>query len=222
MAPPVRRSRRVLLADDAALFREALAGGLTSAGHSVTQVGDAAELLVAATAEPPEIAVIDVRMPPTHTVEGIDAALALRDLLPEVGVVLLSQDVEVAHLSRLVADSRGGVGYLLKQRVGGLAEFLDELERVASGGVAVDPEVVRAMVRRRVRAGNLGGLTDRESDVLALMAEGRSNRNIAEQLHISVKTVESRMTAIFAKLELCDDADDNRRVMAVLAYLGAG
>ena len=210
-------SLHVLVADDAPMIREALVAVLQRAGHRTTAVADADELLRRVPDVRPDVCVVDIRMPPTHSLEGLEAALELRRTHPTLPVMLLSQRLEVQYLGELLDSGRGGVGYLLKERVGGIDDFLDAVERVAAGGVAVDPEVVRVLVGEHNAA--LGPLNERDLDVLRLMARGMSNRAIAGELHLALKTVENRISAIFVRLGLNDDLDDNRRVIAVLTYL---
>lgn len=211
---------RVVVADDAPLFRQALAGMLAQAGHDVAQAADADALVAQVALTRPDVAVVDVRMPPDPRA-GITAAARIRDEYPGVGVLLLSQDVEVTDLDTLLGDGGGGIGYLLKERVAGIDGFLEDLARVADGGAAVDPEVAAALVRRGDRAAPFGDLTSGETEVLRLMAEGRSNVAIAAALSVSEKTVEGRVGAILRKLRIYDEVDHNRRVMAVLTYLRA-
>jgi DNA-binding NarL/FixJ family response regulator len=214
---------RVVLADDAVLFREALASALAAAGVEVVgQAGDADGLMQLVAATAPDVAVVDVRMPPTRTTEGLDAAASIRERHPSVGLLILSQDVETRHVMRLLRDTPQGVGYLLKDRVGNLAEFVDALERVGRGGSAVDPEVVSTLLGRGRGPGPLDELTPRERQVLELMAEGRSNAAIAERLVLTEKTVEGNVRIILSKLGLEPAAEDHRRVLAVLTYLRNG
>jgi DNA-binding NarL/FixJ family response regulator len=213
---------RVALADDSVLFREGLARLLEGAGFVVVgRAADAADLLAIVERESPDIAITDIRMPPTRTVEGLEAAARIREAWPEVAVLLLSQYVETAHAMRLLDRGAGRVGYLLKDRVSDVREFIDAVRRVGQGGSAIDPEVVAELVVRKRRRDLVGDLTDRERDVLRLMAEGRSNSAIAERLHMSGKTVESHVRSIFSKLELEPAEEDHRRVRAVLTYLRA-
>jgi DNA-binding NarL/FixJ family response regulator len=211
---------RVVLADDAVLFREALASALTAAGIEVVgQAGDADGLLELVADASPDAAVIDVRMPPTRTTEGLDAAARIRSTDPSVGILILSQNVETRHVLALLRDTPEGVGYLLKDRVGNLAEFVDALERVARGGSVVDPEVVGTLLGRGRAPGPLDELTPREREVLELMAEGRSNAAIGARLGLTEKTVEGHVRIILSKLGLEPAAEDHRRVLAVLSYL---
>ena len=209
---------RVVVAEDSVLLREGLARLLTEAGHEVeAATGDAEEFLRAVDARQPDVVVVDVRMPPTFTDEGLRAALVVRSTWPDVGVLVLSQYVEERYATELLSDRPQGVGYLLKDRVADLTEFLDALERVATGGSALDPEVVAQLLARSRHP--LAALTPRERDVLALMAEGRSNAAIAVRLVITERAVTKHTASIFLKLGLQPSDDDNRRVRAVLAYL---
>jgi DNA-binding NarL/FixJ family response regulator len=209
-----------MVADDAVLFREGLARLLADAGFEVVaQVGDARALLERVAQDPPDAAVVDIRMPPTHTTEGLDAARALRESHPGVGVLVLSAHVEPHYALQLIEDGTRGAGYLLKERVADLAELTDAVRRVAAGGLVVDPSVVAQLVSRKRARNPLDDLTDREREVLTVMAEGRSNQAICQQLHLSPKTVEAYVRGVFTKLDLHQGADDNRRVLAVLTYL---
>jgi DNA-binding NarL/FixJ family response regulator len=212
---------RVVVADDAVLFREGLSRVLTEAGFEVTaQVGDGPSLLDQVRRDPPDVVVVDIRMPPTHTTEGLDAAREIRERHPQVGVLVLSAHVEAGYALRLIEDGAVRAGYLLKERVADLAELADAVRRVAAGGLVIDPSVVARLVARQRVRNPLDDLTDRERDVLAVMAEGRSNQAIAERLYLSPKTVEAYVRGVFTKLGLEQGADDNRRVLAVLAFLG--
>jgi len=212
---------RVVIAEDAALFREGLSRLLADRGHEVVAaVSDGEALLAAVARHHPDVAVVDVRMPPTHTDEGLRAAIELRRDHPGTGVLVLSQYIETRYAARLLAGNAAGVGYLLKDRVAEVAEFAGALARVAGGGTALDPEVVSQLVRTS-RADGLAALTPRESDVLALMAEGRSNAGIAAALVVSAGVVEKHVAGIFAKLGLPPSEADNRRVLAVMRYLGS-
>ena len=210
---------RVVLAEDAALLREGLVGILERAGHDVVaDVADAEALLAYVEHTSPDIVVTDIRMPPTHTDEGLRAAAAIRAAHPGIAIMVLSAYVADAYVAELLDSTPGGgIGYLLKDRVGHVREFLDSLDRVASGGTVVDPEVVRQLLGRRRSDGPLSSLTERELEVLALMAEGRTNGSIAEVLVVSEAAVRKHVGNIFAKLPL--DAASDRRVSAVLAYL---
>ncbi|MDP9028702.1 MAG: response regulator transcription factor [Actinomycetota bacterium] len=210
--------KRVVVADDSVLLREGLVRVLVEAGHEVVGAfGDADSLLAAAPGLAPELAVLDVRMPPTFRDEGVRAAIALRSLLPGTGILLLSQYVEAAYAQELLGAGSGGVGYLLKDRVASLAELTDALDRIADGGTVLDPEVVAQLIGRR--RDPLVTLTPREREVLQLMAEGRTNAAIASALFIGTGAVEKNVTSIFGKLALEDSGNDHRRVLAVLAYL---
>jgi DNA-binding NarL/FixJ family response regulator len=213
---------RVVIAEDAALFREGLARLITDRGHQVAAaVGDADALLAAVAEHHPDVAVADVRMPPTHTDEGLRAAIQLRRDHPRTGVLVLSQYIETRYAARLLEGNAAGVGYLLKDRVADVAEFADALTRVAAGGTALDPEVVSQFFRASRRADGIAALTPRERDVLALMAEGRSNAGIGAALVVTGGVVEKHVASIFGKLGLPPSEGDNRRVLAVLRYLGS-
>lgn len=209
-----------MVADDAVLFREGVSRVLAEAGFEVTaQVGDGHALLRRVRQDPPEVCVIDIRMPPTYTTEGLDAARALRISHPDVGVLILSAHVEAGYALSLIEDGARGAGYLLKERIADLAEFTDAVRRVSVGGLVIDPAVVAELVGRRRRRNPLEELSARERDVLSVMAEGRSNQAICERLRLSPKTVEGYVRAVFTKLGLQQGVDDNRRVLAVLAFL---
>ena len=211
---------RVVIAEDAAMMREGLTRLLTERGHEVcAAVADGEALLAAVAQHRPDVAVVDVRMPPTHTDEGLRAALELRGRYPGTGVLVFSQYIETRYASELLAGGAAGVGYLLKDRVADLDEFLDALDRVATNGSALDPEVVAQLLARSRHP--LATLTPRELDVLARMAEGRSNAAIAAGLVVSEGAVEKHINSIFAKLGLAPAETDHRRVLAVLRYLGA-
>jgi DNA-binding NarL/FixJ family response regulator len=213
---------QVMIADDAVLFREGLARVLQAAGIQVlAQVGDGEQLLARVRASPPDAVVVDIRMPPTHTREGLDAAQRIRAEHPEVGVLVLSQYVEPHHAIQLLQDGASGVGYLLKDRVADVNEVVDAVRRIAAGGSVIDPEVVSQLVSRRRTHDPIQELSERERQVLALMAEGRSNQAICERLFLSPKTVEAHVHSIFTRLDLHAAPDDHRRVLAVLAFLRA-
>ncbi|MGW9047413.1 response regulator transcription factor [Streptomyces lydicus] len=212
---------RLMIAEDSALLRAGLVRLLVDEGHKVTAaVGDADALLAAVAAGPPDVIVVDVRMPPSHTDEGLRAALRLRSEHPQVGVLVLSQYVEPRYAAELLAADTRGVGYLLKDRVGRVEEFLSALERVHGGGTVFDPEVVRRLLARTRQTDDLDLLTDRERIVLTLMAQGCTNAAIAQQLFISRSGVEKHTNAVFDKLRLPRDDSTNRRVLAVLRFLG--
>ncbi|TYB65379.1 response regulator transcription factor [Nonomuraea sp. PA05] len=211
---------RVILADDSVLLREGLTRLLDDAGHEVVAaVGDAPALLDAVALHRPDVAVIDVRMPPEHKDDGLRAALEIRERLPGVGVLVLSQYVEQHYAARLLAGSTEGLGYLLKDRVSEVAEFLESLERVRAGGTAFDPEVVRQLLARTTRTDPLSRLSPREGEVLRHLAQGLVNAAIAERLHVSLSTVEKHVNAIMDKLDLPRDPGYSRRVLAILRYL---
>jgi DNA-binding NarL/FixJ family response regulator len=213
---------RVAVADDAVLFREGLARLLETSGFDIVgRAGDAGQLLALVETKQPDIAITDIRMPPSHTTEGLEAAVQIRERHRGVAVLLLSQYVETTHALRLLERGAGRIGYLLKDRVSDVGEFTDVVRRVGSGGSAIDPEVVAELVSRRRRRDLVGDLTDRERDVLKLMAEGRSNSAIGSILHLSEKTVEGHVRSIFMKLDLEPTEEDHRRVLAVLTYLRA-
>ncbi len=212
---------RVVLADDSLLLREGIARMLEEAGFDVVaQATDATELLAAIREQRPDVAIVDIRMPPTHTDEGLKAAEAIRaEYGTSVGILVLSQYVETSFALRLVADGAGGVGYLLKDRVNDLEDFAEAVRRIARGGSVIDPEVVGLLVTRGRARLPVDDLTEREREVLALMAEGRSNQAICDRLFLAPKTVEAHIASIFSKLELLPAADDHRRVLAVLAHI---
>jgi DNA-binding NarL/FixJ family response regulator len=211
-----------MLADDAVLFREGMARILTDSGFTVAgQAGDGPTLLELIRADPPDVAVIDLRMPPGHSAEGIDTAAAIRALAPAVGLMLLSQYVEVHHALRLMTEFDGGVGYLLKDRVSDLSAFGADVRKVARGQTVIDPELVSRLVARRREEDPLDALTQRERAVLALMAQGLSNAAVAADLYLAVKTVEAHVTSIFTKLRLAPHDREHRRVLAVLTFLRA-
>jgi len=215
---------RVVVADDSTLLREGVVRLLEDAGLEVVgQAGDAEELLRKVRAHKPDVAVVDVRMPPTHTDEGLRAAREIRAELPAVSVLVLSQYVEVAYASELLAESAEGLGYLLKDRVADAEALADAVRRVGGGGSVLDPEVVSEMLGRSRREDPLAELSPREREVLALMAEGRTNAAIAAELVVTERAVEKHVTGIFAKLDLPASSEDHRRVLAVLRFLeGAG
>lgn len=211
-----------MLADDSVLLREGVARILAETGFTVTgQASDGGGLLAMVDRDPPDVAVIDLRMPPGFSAEGIDAAAAIRRTAPQVGLLLLSQYVEVHHALRLITQFDGGVGYLLKDRVSDLGTFAADVRRIADGETVIDPELVTRLVRRKREQDPLDELTARERAVLGLMARGMSNAAVAEELYLSVKTVEAHIGAIFAKLGLAPDDREHRRVRAVLTFLRA-
>jgi DNA-binding NarL/FixJ family response regulator len=211
---------RVILADDALLFREGMARILTKAGMEVIgQAGDATALLDLVRRDPPDVAIIDIRMPPTHSTEGLEAAAQIRQTSPDVGLLLLSQHVETHYAMRLMTEFDGGVGYLLKDRVSDLVNFASDVRRVANGDCVVDPELVARLVAKQRERDPLAVLTERERTVLALMAQGMSNSALSTELFLSAKTVEAYVRSFFTKLDLAPDPDDHRRVLAVLAFL---
>ena len=211
---------RVVIADDAVLLREGLIRLLEENGHTVVAaVGDGPALVAAVAQHRPDVSIVDVRMPPSHTDEGLRAAVEARARVPGTPILVLSQYVEVSYADDLLADRAGGVGYLLKDRVAEVADFIDTLERVAAGGTVLDPEVVGQLLVRRRRDDPLRNLTPREREVLALMAEGRSNTAIARRIVVTEGAVEKHVRNIFTKLALPPDDEQHRRVLAVLAYL---
>jgi len=213
---------RVVVADDSVLLREGVVRLLEENGFDVVgQAGDADDLIRKVRAHKPDVAVVDIRMPPTNTDDGLRAALEIRAELPDTGVLVLSQYVEEGYALDLVGESAGGVGYLLKDRVADVERFVDSVKRVADGGSALDPEVVSQLVGRARRDDPLEGLTPREREVLELMAEGRSNNAIAEHMIVTERAVEKHVTSIFGKLGLAPAPEDHRRVLAVLAFLRA-
>jgi DNA-binding NarL/FixJ family response regulator len=208
---------RIVIAEDAAIMRDGLTQTLARRGHEVVAaVANAVELLRAVASHQPDVAVIDVRMPPTHTDEGLRAAMAIRRDHPGVGTLVFSQYIEAQAAAELLASSPGGVGYLLKDRVADVSDFIEAISSVARGGTVLDPEVVRQLFKR---TDSIGPLTGRERDVLALIAEGRSNAAIATTLFISPGVVEKHVASIFAKLGLAPSDTDNRRVIAAIRYL---
>jgi len=211
---------RLVVADDAVLLREGAVRLLIEAGFDVVaQAADAEDLLRKVRAHKPDVAVIDVRMPPENADDGLRAALTIREELPETGILLLSQYVEDRYLAELLASGAEGVGYLLKDRIAEVERLTEAVERVGAGGSVLDPEVVGQMLGRSRDKHPLDDLTDREREVLGLMAEGRTNRAIAEELFISERAVERHVTSIFSKLDLPPAKEDHRRVLAVLTYL---
>jgi len=213
---------RLMIADDSALIRDGLARLLTDEGYDVLGCyPDAEGLVEAVCAAKPDVLILDVRMPPTFTTEGLEAALEIRRCCPEIGVLVLSQHIETVYVMELMAENAAGVGYLLKDRVTALDEFLDSLERIAGGGSAIDPEVVTRLLRRSRRSEPLDRLSERERNVLALMAEGHSNFAIAERLCVNHRTVETHVGSILTKLDLLPEPTVDRRVRAVLLWLEA-
>jgi DNA-binding NarL/FixJ family response regulator len=211
---------RVVIAEDLVLLRDGLTRLLRDNGFDVVAAVDDRHALVhSVMREKPDVAIVDIRLPPTFRDEGLRAALEIRERVPETGILVFSQYVEQAYASELLADGRGGVGYLLKDRVFDVSDFVDAVRRVAEGGTALDPQVVAQLVSRRRAGSRLDDLTEREREVLGLMAEGRSNTGIAETLVLTVGAVEKHIARIFAKLGLSTEAADHRRVLAVLAYL---
>jgi DNA-binding NarL/FixJ family response regulator len=217
---PAAGGLRVVIAEDTALLREGIVLLLRKAGHDVVgQTDNGDDLLLKVRSYSPDVVVVDVRMPPTHTDEGLRAAREIRQQHPGTGVLVLSSHLEPAYAAELVEEDAAGVGYLLKDRVYDVDEFLSAVERVAHGGTAFDPKVVSALVGRSRKKGGLDELTDREREVLGLMAEGRTNQAIAGIVHLSPRAVERTVTSIFGKLRLPDSPDSHRRVLAVIAYL---
>jgi DNA-binding NarL/FixJ family response regulator len=220
--PDAGGALRVVIADDSVLLREGLKRILEEGGFEVVgQSGTASDLMLKVRSYQPDLAIVDIRMPPTHSDEGLRAAQEIREQHPGTAVLVLSQYVESGYALELLADSAEGVGYLLKDRVSDVKDFTAAAKRVAAGGTALDPEVVSRLVGRRKGTGPLDGLSPREREVLELMAEGRSNHGIAEQLVITERAVEKHITSIFGKLNLPAAAEDHRRVLAVLTYLQA-
>ena len=211
---------RIVLADDAVLLREALAGALAAAGFQVVgQAADVGGLLALVDREVPDVVVVDVRMPPSHTTEGLEAARKMRASHPRIGILVLSQYVETRYAVDLLREDPAGIGYLLKDRVTRVADLAEAVRRVAAGGSVIDPEVVARLLGRPRAHSPLDELTTREREILGLMAEGRSNQAIADRLVVELKTVEGHVRAIFSKLQLEPTVEDHRRVLAVLAYL---
>jgi len=218
-AEPTTRS--VVIADDDLLLREGIASLLTQAGYSlVGQAGDANELLNLAREHRPDVAIVDIRMPPDYATEGLRAAQAIREELPEIAILVLSAYVEVKHATTLLASGERS-GYLLKSRVANIDEFLDSVDRLCRGGSVVDPSLVVELLAAHTADDPLEGITSREREVLALMAEGRTNAGIARRLWVTEGTVEKHVHSIFVKLRLPETADDHRRVLAVVTFLGA-
>ena len=211
---------RVMIAEDNVLLREGLVRLLTENGIEVAGTsGNADKLLMLVREEPPDVAIVDIRLPPTHTDEGMKAALRIRVEYPEVGVLVLSQYVEVGLAMQLLGDSADGAGYLLKDRVSNIKDFIEAVERVGAGGSAIDPTIVSALISKQRRRDPLDRLTPREREVLALMAEGRSNQGIADRFVITLRAVEKYVSSIFSKLDLPASGSDSKRVLAVLLYL---
>jgi len=211
---------RIVLADDTMLLREGVALLLAEAGFDVVaQAEDAETLVEAVVAQRPEVAIVDLRMPPTHTDEGLQAALTIREQHPDVGVLVLSQHADVGLAMKLLDRGAEGVGYMLKDRVADLDDFADAIRRVANGGSALDPSIVSQLLSKRRDTGPMDDITPREREVLELMAEGRSNQGIADRLVISLRAVEKYVSTIFGKLGLPSAGSDSRRVLAVLLYL---
>jgi DNA-binding NarL/FixJ family response regulator len=211
---------RIVIAEDAAIMRDGLTQTLSRRGHEVVAaVADAVSLRLAVDTHLPDVAIIDVRMPPTHTDEGLRAAQSIHADHPEVGVLVFSQYIETQSAAELFAGAPAGVGYLLKDRVADVSDFIEAISRVAQGGTVLDPEVVRHLLRASRRRDDLATLTPREREVLSLIAQGRSNAAIADSLTISPRVVEKHVASIFAKLGLAPSDNDNRRVIAALKYL---
>ena len=218
---PGQTGVRVVVADDDVLLREGVASLLANSGYRVVaQAGDAVGLLELVRVEKPDLVIVDIRMPPTGTTEGLDAAMIIRDEMPEVGLVILSAHIAVEHAMQLLASGRG-IGYLLKTRVTDVGDFLDTLGRVAGGACVIDPALVQELVDARRRNDPLAVLSPREKEVLALMAEGRSNAGIGRRLWVTEGTVEKHVRSIMAKLDLHETPDDHRRVRAVITFLEA-
>jgi DNA-binding NarL/FixJ family response regulator len=216
----VQAQKRVVIGEDDVLLREGIARILEEAGYQVVaQAGDAGDLLRKALAHHADVAIVDVKMPPERSDDGLRAAIEIRRRSPDMGVLILSQYCEERYATELIGDRAEGVGYLLKERVGDVEAFIDAVERVASGGSALDPEVVARMLGRRVQRSPLAELTPREREVLAAMAEGKSNNGIAEDLFVTEAAVEKHVTGIFQKLGLGPTTTEHRRVLAVLTYV---
>jgi DNA-binding NarL/FixJ family response regulator len=211
---------RVAIAEDLVLLRDGMTRLLRDNGFEITAtVADGDSLVAAVVRDPPDIAIVDVRLPPTFHDEGLRAALELRRRVPETAILVVSQYVEQTYAAELLADGHGGVGYLLKDRIFNIDDFVETVRRVATGGTALDPDVVRQLVNRRHAEGPLDDLTPREREVIALMAEGKTNTAIAESLVLTTGAVEKHVANIFTKLRLAPSTSDNRRVLAVLAFL---
>jgi len=211
---------RVMIAEDNVLLREGVVRLLTENGIDVAGTsGNADKLLVLVDDDPPDVAIVDIRLPPTHTDEGMKAALKIRAEYPDVGVLVLSQYVEVGLAMQLLGDSAAGAGYLLKDRVSNVKDFMDAVARVADGGSAIDPTIVSALISKQRKRDPLDRLTPREREVLALMAEGRSNQGIADRFVVTLRAVEKYVSSIFSKLDLPTTGSDSKRVLAVLLYL---
>lgn len=211
---------RIVIADDSVLLREGIARILGDAGLEVVgRSEDADDLMLKVRSYAPDVAIVDIRMPPTHTDEGLRAAIAIRETYPDVGVLVLSQYVELGLAMKLLADSAEGAGYLLKDRVSDVDEFVAAVRRVAAGGSAIDPTIVSTLLGRRRQDDPVAALTPREREVMALMAEGRSNQGIADRLVITLRAAEKYVSSIFTKLGLPSTGSDSRRVLAVLLYL---
>ena len=219
--PAGARGRTVVIADDDLLLREGIASLLTEAGYNVVgQAGDATELLSLVRESRPEVAIVDIRMPPDHATEGLRAAQAIREEMPEIAILVLSAYVEVKHATTLLASGQR-TGYLLKSRVANIDEFLESIDRVSRGGSVVDPSLVVELLAAHTADDPLEAISSRERDVLALMAEGRTNAGIARRLWVTEGTVEKHVHSIFVKLRLPETNDDHRRVLAVVTFLGA-
>jgi len=219
--PVEATGRTIVIADDDLLLREGLASLLTQAGYSVVgQAGDATELMSLVREHRPDLAIVDIRMPPDHATEGLRAAQAIREEMPEIAILVLSAYVEVKHATTLLASGQRS-GYLLKSRVANIDEFLESIDRLSRGGSVVDPSLVVELLAARTADDPLEGLTSREREVLGLMAEGRTNAGIARRLWVTEGTVEKHVHSIFVKLRLPETNDDHRRVLAVVAFLGA-
>jgi serine/threonine-protein kinase PknK len=219
--PEQATGRTVVIADDDLLLREGIASLLTQAGYGVVgQAGDATELLSLVREHRPDVAIVDIRMPPDHATEGLRAAQAIREEMPEIAILVLSAYVEVRHATSLLASGQRS-GYLLKSRVANIDEFLETIDRLSRGGSVVDPSLVVELLTAHAAEDQLKGITSREREVLALMAEGRTNTGIARRLWVTEGTVEKHVHSIFVKLRLPETDDDHRRVLAVITFLGA-